>query len=390
MIFITGREKKMNNTMRVFLFLIILTGAVIVLQQRLSSVSKNKPEKDDFNYSKYKTVQIGNRLWMAENMNEPTEESFCYENDPQNCEKYGRLYTFKAAQNVCPSGWHLANLNDEKELMQVLGENDKQRIVEKLATNEWLSILFAGSKNSGKHLREGASPFHDLGSNAKIWLDSYYGGCCSIYMEIGTSGYTASGGIDTQSALSVRCVKDFKEAASPKSKPHLNKEFVKPSSVKRGSFSDTRDGYVYKTITIGKQTWFAENLQYSMPESECASQDDDQCRKYGRVYDWNDAMTACPNGWRLPSASEANDLTRAVGNSASKVKSVHGWEANGGTDDYGFTLLPIDGRGTYVWTSTQEQKGASADYFAVSFGHDRIIHSAASLKQKHSVRCIMK
>ncbi|WP_173475587.1 FISUMP domain-containing protein [Fibrobacter succinogenes] len=53
----------------------------------------------------YESVSIGNQVWMARNLNRDIGGSFCYDNDSLNCEKYGRLYTWKAAQNACPEGW---------------------------------------------------------------------------------------------------------------------------------------------------------------------------------------------------------------------------------------------------------------------------------------------
>ena len=61
---------------------------------------------------------------MAENMAYNVGGSSCYDNKDENCAKYGRLYTFEAAQKACPTGWHLPENDEWKRFRTVIEDSD--------------------------------------------------------------------------------------------------------------------------------------------------------------------------------------------------------------------------------------------------------------------------
>lgn len=112
------------------------------------------------------------------------------------------------------------------------------------------------------------------------------------------------------------------------------------------SFTDPRDGQVYPVVEIGDQCWFAKNLNYTTGNSWCYDDDPSNCDTYGRLYDWQTALTSCPEGWHIPSDAEWTQLTDYLGGqdvAGGKMKSISSlWNApNGGaTNSSGFSGFP--------------------------------------------------
>lgn len=176
------------------------------------------------------------------------------------------------------------------------------------------------------------------------------------------------------------------------------------------TFKDPRDNHVYRIVKIGNQTWFAQNLQYAGPvgSSRCHSDNYIQCDVYGRLYQRDKAMTACPTGWHLPSLDEWKVLFEYVGGTdvaGIKLKSTSNWvlqenfEKYAGTDEYNFSILPASfatATGVYgstikfdshLWTSSVDADGYNMMvYFLHGMGGVGI--SNVSEDMYMSVRCL--
>jgi len=367
---------------------------------------------------------FGTKTWMAENLNYNATGSKCYEDNESNCNTYGRLYNWATAKTACPSGWHLPTDDEWMALMRFLnpicsnynahycpsaGTNLK-------ATSGWYAASGStrGTDDYGFAALPGGWGDFDgelaLGVEGSWWsaneFDSIEAHEYSIYSyfdyEYYENGFQPDaedvfwGNIEKYYLFSVRCVRDDSPSATSSSSIATrssssnlactakdnddNRYCYDGSTMKEYGFVTDEDGQDYKTVVIGTQTWMAENLNYNASGSRCYGEgnqvwtDDDipiklsnaeiqaNCAKYGRLYDFATAKTACPSGWHLPSDADWNVLMKFINPNCSdnfdhcdiagmKLRSANGWNnyvdddtqktmSGNGTDNYGFTALP--------------------------------------------------
>jgi uncharacterized protein (TIGR02145 family) len=160
-----------------------------------------------------------------------------------------------------------------------------------------------------------------------------------------------------------------------------------------------------KAVTIGGKVWMAENLNVEVGNSWCFRNDSAFCELYGKLYDWQTAATACPEGWRLPADRDWDDLVAAAGGAAAagtKLKSGRNWASGGGgTDSLGFSALPGGQRledgdfrnqlsDGYWWTATEDSDNRYAFYRSMSYNDAGVAKNDERKGRGFSVRCVKK
>ena len=186
----------------------------------------------------YRTVKIGDQVWMAENLNFVTDNSWCYGDDPANCAKYGRLYTWAAAMDsvgewstsgkdcgygkecsatspvrgVCPKGWHLPSQAEWNALIVAVGGYSTAGSKLKSATG-WSSggngtDTFGFSALPAGH-RGNTGNYNGEGDGANFWSSTGVNSLSAYYMDLYYSrDYAYLGNNGENFGFSVRCLKD--------------------------------------------------------------------------------------------------------------------------------------------------------------------------------------
>ena len=174
-----------------------------------------------------------------------------------------------------------------------------------------------------------------------------------------------------------------------------------------GTFVDERDGYVYHYVRYGDQEWTCENAHYIIPnntdmctvyqpiEWEWADVDFDMkyYARFGCLYSLEGALQAVPDGWRLPTDEDWQELERHFGMSAGDAAALD-WRGNIApllkeqSDDYSTMNILMGGYYTdytsggrlgwrfmsvyaYYWTATQDSGKGDGYYFARKFGYNQ-------------------
>jgi uncharacterized protein (TIGR02145 family) len=224
------------------------------------------------------------------------------------------------------------------------------------------------------------------------------------------------------------CDKDDNNNPSSNNQTNGKTTAVFNSNVNYGTMTD-QDGNVYKTVTIGTQTWMAENLRTIKYNDGTAipnvtdnhewenlttgaycnynnTTSVDTIATYGRLYNWYAVNTAklCPTGWHVPTDAEWTTLTDYLGETSvagGKLKetgTTHWYSPNkGATNESGFTALPVGIRG-YVgfsyfgsygyWWSATGYAATNAYYLAMSYSSSNVHRDPFDKMFGFSIRCL--
>jgi len=198
-------------------------------------VTENTPVTD-YDGNTYRTVKIGNQIWMAENLksthysNGSPIEYFDYNNDAANATTYGRLYSWRAVMNgaasstnnpsgvkgIAPDGWHVPSKAEWQQLADYLGGiSIAGGKMKETGNTHWIAPN-TGATNESQFAALPAG-MHDF-TGIFQWIGDHCGfasatGSLAIVevtaiMLQTSKGTMTIGNFHPNDALSVRCVKN--------------------------------------------------------------------------------------------------------------------------------------------------------------------------------------
>ncbi len=193
-----------------------LTTDCHVIKPDFGLLTDNRGEKE----ITYKTVQIGNKEWMAENLRyakgERGTDYFSADGNSENDAQYGYYYTWDAATDACPSGWRLPSKDDFEELLKTVEftKNSDSAFLALIANSPaWINYSNEGGDDFGFNvLPAGAylsGTYTKLGIYASFWASTDGGSSLRAYHanfnneEISVKLYSKVSG------FSVRCLRDI-------------------------------------------------------------------------------------------------------------------------------------------------------------------------------------
>ena len=328
------------------------------LNQEFLEAGKYGEILDERDGQVYKTVQIGEQIWMAQNLNyDPGDVSDlgdfawsgCDSEASIQCTKYGRLYTWEVAMNkalcgqtvckpsrveqgICPVGWHLPNMDEFDTLFSNRMDGSNSLWSKSL----WNTYRIKGTDDYGFSALPGGKKVstHDFSGTTKaayFWTSNERDDENAYFNSLsegsgGVGGMRSFSNDYKRNAFSVRCIKNLGSSTNAqifssssgiqeakvmpsgtydcsiyKCNPtdYLNQDFL--DAGKYGEILDMLDSQVYKTIQIGNQVWMAQNLNNRLGSiSMCFGSENSKVNGvciYGTAYDWWDAMRFKDERW---------------------------------------------------------------------------------------------
>lgn len=374
-----------------------------------SSEVKDGKLVDSRDGNEYGVAYLGGMYWMTENLryadSSITEalkgNSWCLENDKKECEKLGRLYSWKAAREACPVGWELPTSQNWNQLLSYVDvHNGSEGVGTSLKSLEGWDEDVASPTNrfgfnalaAGRRNNDGET-FMSKGKNAFFWSSNNkddgtaYGWNLRNDNDLLQEGYFYK-----DHGLSVRCVaKD----GSVKVSGSLDSSYIEkiPHNYGTLKYKDV----TYRTVKIGGLEWMADNLNFEAEGSHCYNDDKDNCKEFGRLYSFETAQKVCPEGWHLPTSSDITVLLN-YDSSSRNLRSKTGWTSNTSTglNFWGFDAKAAGGKenddyfdlkmSAYFWIDAKVGDDASALW--INYYQDQPSQVKRNAKNEFSVRCV--